>query len=315
MDQKLFIIAFRCGRLANRLVLFANFIAFAEEQGHRVINFTFHSYAHLFGATRRDIYCQYPVPGGRSWLDSIPMVAEGIRRTRLFYHAVRAASRLNERLAVFGRSTVTLRESEGREITLLDGPEVQTRIGAAGTVFVYGWNFRAPGCVQRHAEKIRAYFKPLETHERSINEVVDGLRQHADILVGVHIRLGDYREWKGGKYFFPVSCYANWMRELADQFPGRKVSFLVCSNEPRHAEEFPGLSVGFGTGVPVQDIYALARCDYIIGPPSTFSQWASFYGNTPLLHLSDSGDRIERGSFRVSDLGEIPGYSQPKSGS
>ena len=41
-NQKLFTIGLRCGRLANRLILFANFIALAEEQGHRVINFTFH---------------------------------------------------------------------------------------------------------------------------------------------------------------------------------------------------------------------------------------------------------------------------------
>jgi glycosyl transferase family 11 len=309
MDHKLFLIAFRCGRLANRLVLFANFIAFAEEHGCRVMNFTFHSYAHLFDTTRRDIYCQYPAPTQKSWLDSIPTVAEGIRRTRLFYHAVRAASRLNESLPIFGRSTITLRESKGKEITLLDGPEVQAQINEARTVFVYGWNFRAPGCAQRHVEKIRSYFKPLETHERSINQVVACLRQHADILVGVHIRRGDYRGWKGGKYFFSVSRYANWMRELAEQFPGRKVSFLICSNEPRHAEEFPGLSVGFGTDVPVQDLYALAKCDYIVGPSSTFSQWASFYGNTPLLHLSDSTARIEPGKFRVSDLGYIPGYA------
>ena len=28
------------------------------------------------------------------------------------------------------------------------------------------------------------------------------------------------------------------MRELADQFPGQKVSFLVCSDEPRCREEW-----------------------------------------------------------------------------
>jgi hypothetical protein len=92
------------------------------------------------------------------------------------------------------------------------------------------------------------------------------------------------------------------MRELAGQFPGRKVSFLICSDEPRNEAEFPGLSVGPGPGSAVGDLNALARCDYIMGPPSTYTQWASFYGNKPLLLLKDSQDRLERAKFRVSPL-------------
>jgi hypothetical protein len=64
--------------------------------------------------------------------------------------------------------------------------------------------------------------------------------------------------------------------------------------------------VGFGAGSPVGDLYALAQCDYIFGPVSTFSQWASFYGNKPLLHLENHEAQVEREQFRVSDLQEIP---------
>jgi hypothetical protein len=55
----------------------------------------------------------------------------------------------------------------------------------------------------------------------------------------------------------------------------------------------------------VGDLYALARCDYIMGPPSTYTQWASFYGNQPLYHLRSGDDRVEREKFRVSHLEEI----------
>jgi hypothetical protein len=92
------------------------------------------------------------------------------------------------------------------------------------------------------------------------------------------------------------------MRELAGQFPGRKVAFFICSDEPRTADEFPGLSAGLGTGSPVGDLYALADCDYIFGPQSTFTQWASFYGNKPLFLLNDANARLERAKFRVSCL-------------
>ncbi len=303
--RKLFIIARRCGRLANRLTLFANFIGFVEEHKHRLINFTFHSYADLFESTRRDIYCQYPIASRKSALDALPGLAGALRRTRILYRAVHAASRLNETFPLFGRATVTLRETAGQLTTLLAGPEVQQRIRHARTIFVDGWNFRAPDCVQRHADKIRAYFRPLASHESVSRNLVEPLRRGSGLVIGVHIRLGDYAAWRGGKYFFPVSRYAEWMRELAGQFRDRKVSFLVCSNEPRSESEFAGLSVGFGSGVPVEDMYGLAKCDYILGPVSTFSQWASFYGNRPLFHIRDKQQRLDLTEFSVSGLEQI----------
>lgn len=91
---KLFLIVGRCGRLGNRLTLFATFIALAEELGHRLINFTFHSYTHLFETTRRDIFCQYPAPAQRSWLDLVPGLPPLLRGTRGAVHLLRAAQLL-----------------------------------------------------------------------------------------------------------------------------------------------------------------------------------------------------------------------------
>ena len=96
------------------------------------------------------------------------------------------------------------------------------------------------------------------------------------------------------------------MQDVAEQFPGRKVSFLVCSDEPRGREEFPGLSIGFGPGFPLGDLYALAQCDYLLGTLSTFSQWASFYGNKPLYQVREASERPELAQFRVSYLDDIP---------
>jgi hypothetical protein len=301
-NQKLFTIGLRCGRLANRTILFANFIALAEEHGHRVINYTYHSYAGLFEATRENLHCAYPVPKRKSRLDMIPGVGAAVRRTRIFYHLTRYASVLNGWLPVFGNAVVTLRGLKGHFTTFLDDPEFQERIRPAKIIFVHDWHFRTPRLVEKHGDKIRAYFRPLEKFETASREAVEPLRRSADIVVGVHIRQGDYRGWNGGRYFYPVERYAAWMREIAAQFLGRKVSFFVCSDEPRHAGEFPGLTVGFGTGSPVCDLYALARCDYIMGTRSTFSEWASFYGEKPLLHFLDGNASVKVENFRISFL-------------
>ena len=304
-DNKILIVGLRTGRLGNRLVLFANVIGFAAEHGHRVVNVAFHSYAHLFEATRRDIYCRYPVAWRRSLFDLIPGAASAIRKTRIFYHFIRRVSEWNDRFPILGKSMFTLREIP-RQTLLLDAAEVQSRMADAKIVFFHGWRFRAPESVRRQADKIREYFRPVAGLADASRQVVARLRQVAEVIIGVHLRQGDYRTWKQGQYFFPPERYAAWMRELAGQFPGRKTAFFVCSNEPRQASEFTGLTVVIGAGTLVVDLYTLAGCDYILGPPSTLSQWASFYGNKPLYHLRSSDDRVERDRFTVSNLEEIP---------
>lgn len=37
----------------------------------------------------------------------------------------------------------------------------------------------------------------------------------------------------------------------------------------------------------IEDMYSLAECDYIIGPPSTYTMWASFYGEVPLYMVDN----------------------------
>lgn len=310
MEQKLLVVGMRTGRLGNRLVLFANVIGFAAEHGYRVVNVAFHSYAHLFENTRRDIYCRYPIVRRRSLFDVIPGAAPAIRKTRILYQIIRCASLWNYNVPILGKSVFTLREVSSPTI-LLDSPEVQSRMAAAKIVFVHGWRIRAPESVRRHADLIREYFRPIAEYEQASRQAVERLRQRADVIVGVHVRLGDNWKWMGGQCYFPVSRYVTWMQELAEQFPGKKVAFLVCGDEPRQEQEFPGLLVGFGPGSSVGDLYALAKCDCLFGPISTFSQWASFQGDKPLLSLYDSSDRVERSKFSVSFLDEIPGRLGP----
>jgi hypothetical protein len=298
-NQRLFTIGQRCGRLCNRIIMFANVIALAEEQGDRVVNYTFHTYSDLFEDTRANFHCAYPVPRRKSWLDRIPGLGAAIHKTRIFYHLTRYFSLFNARVPLFGRRVATLRQLPDRRVTLMNGPELQEKINAARLIFVYGWWVRVPDLVQKHAVKIRAYFRPVGEYETASREVVDRLRKDADIVVGVHVRHGDNRIWRGGKYFFPTECYAAWMRELIPQFPNRKVSFLVCSDEPRNAGEFPGLPVTFGSKSHVTDLYSLARCDYILGTKSTFSQWASYYGEKPLLQVCERDEPVKLEKFRV----------------
>ena len=151
--------------------------------------------------------------------------------------------------------------------------------------FLCGFYFLAPESLRRHAEAIRAHFRPTEVVRRRVDEMMRGVRATADVLVGVHVRHGDYRTYCGGIMFYTASEYADAMRAFARQFPDRRVTYIVCSDEPQPPDAFHGLAVTSGVGDEMTDLCLLAQCDYIIGVQSSFSRWASFWGNTPLWRL------------------------------
>ena len=61
----------------------------------------------------------------------------------------------------------------------------------------------------------------------------------------------------------------------------------------RRPGAFGDLQVHFGPGHIVEDMYAMAEADLLIGPPSTYTGWASFYGKVPLVVMESADDSVE----------------------
>ena len=70
------------------------------------------------------------------------------------------------------------------------------------------------------------------------------------------------------------------------------IRFVICSNEKLDLSYFreAGLEVNAGPGHEALDLYALSKCDLIIGPPSTYNLWASFLNDVPLFWIRDKND-------------------------
>jgi hypothetical protein len=134
------------------------------------------------------------------------------------------------------------------------------------------------------------------------------MRSGKEVLVGVHVRRGDYAGFAGGDYFFELGEYREAMERMVELIGGGKqVRFLVCGNESGVAEagEWRGMEVVGGTGVAVEDLALLGRCDFLVGPPSTFSMWASFYGGVRLGEMrreNGAGRSLRLEDFRVYGL-------------
>ena len=96
-------------------------------------------------------------------------------------------------------------------------------------------------------------------------------REKCEVLVGVHIHHGDYKYWRAGKYFYNVPIYVKLMHEVTTLFEGQKVGFLVWSDVVHDRGAFASLNYRFSNNHLIEDMYAFAQCDYLMGPPSTYT--------------------------------------------
>lgn len=285
------VLAKKFGQLGNRLILYSHLIACAEENNLKLVNIAFDDYAELFEATEGGLFSKFPEPqkkSGRVW--QWPQHA--------FYKTVKIFTDI----AVALRCTsfpVKIIRLRGEEPLDLGSDEFLNIARSRRLVLLQGWCFRDGAARQRQADAIRNYFRPLPKHRDNIAQAVAAARTDCDVLVGVHIRHGDYAKHLGGKYFYSLSQYAQAMQAMTQLLPGKKVRFLVCSNVAIDEAEFGDLSVSMGPGHLLEDMYSFAECDYLIGPPSTYTMWASFYGEVPLHSIEDPHASFTLEEFKV----------------
>ncbi len=168
-------------------------------------------------------------------------------------------------------------------------------------IFISDWLFRDYQDLIKHQDAIRHFFTPLRSYIDRISEFIAICRKKCDILIGIHLRKGDYKSWNNGKYFYSDSIYSDKMLQIENHFlaQNKSVLFLLCSDSKINKENFLFKNLYTGLGHLIEDLYSLAQCDYIIGPPSTYSMWASFYGNVPLLHITEPNQIVRIQDFKV----------------
>lgn len=286
----LFIIAGKAGQLGNRLFFFSYVLSLAIKLGGRVANPGFIDYAEFFESTCRDALSRWPA---RPTTLRARWLGRTIYAAQTF--ALRVAGRLG--LALPGVKVLGLHENNTAEFRLDHMPFLDS-LRAARVVFIGGW-LELRHVVFEQPEKIRAHFAPIGRHRAAVAALIAGARAHCEVLVGVHLRQGDYAAFLGGRFSFPTDVYVRAMRATTELFPSRKVGFLVCSNTPQQITD-PALPLVInGTGQTIEDLYSLAACDYLIGPPSTFSLWASFYGQVPLWEMHDAESQPKLDEFLI----------------
>jgi hypothetical protein len=268
------IITQRVGRLGNQINLLAHLLALHQETGICFVHPVLGDYGHYFAGSCHDPWVRIPInkSSGFPW-----------SRT-LIYYIIRGAIKLH----LVPSSQVY--SVDYRETINMDTTEFKEKVLKAETLFLNGgWLFQHNRVRPNFWRLAREFFSLVEPYRSNVDTCVCRARKGVDILFGVHIRQTDFKEHAGGKYYFPTETYAELMRHCVGLYPGRRVGFLVCSDELKGIEDFPGMTVNFGTGEAVEDMYSLGACDFIIGSAaSSFSLWPAILFQKPMYRLSET---------------------------
>ena len=143
-----------------------------------------------------------------------------------------------------------------------------------------GWPYMDYEALRSSVDEIRKFFRFKKEIICEANNFIDVSLY--DIVLGVHMRRGDYKTWHNGKFYYSDEIYKRVVNEACRKFHGKKIAVVLFCNESVNEKSWSidDVDVLISKNSAIVDLCLLSMCDYIIGPPSSFSGWASFIGNT-----------------------------------
>lgn len=173
--------------------------------------------------------------------------------------------------------------------------------------FVKGWHTRRNRkYIPLVKKEIQRIYRPKDEIMNKAEELITEMKRSADMVVGVHIRRGDYATWNNGRFFYSLEDYHKFMLRIQNLYQPLQIAFFISSNEDFSIETFEGCTCRRYYKEPsaaILDLYTLSLCDRIIGPFSTYSRWASFIGEVPLCFLESIDQQFTDKDFsRIVDF-------------
>ena len=281
------------GRFGNQAITHAHLLAFWLECDERVtlVNTGFWPYAKFLESGRDNPLCVYrhggvAFAGVAKWLGNLREFEKSLPKGPANFSKLQAWINIAA-TKIPGTYLLNLDDMEN---CLQNGVILDRLFGSPVTVLA-GWPVRCWDLLHRHRNAVRKLLEPARGFARIADSFVGQLRGQYDELVGILIRQDDYRDILSGRFFYPSGKYVEWIRQWLDLNPHVRTGFIIASDEAQDPLLFAGLPVHFATGISVgvghwmESLLELAKCDVILSPPSTFSAWAAFIGERPLLPL------------------------------
>ncbi|RBL93322.1 alpha-1,2-fucosyltransferase [Chitinophaga flava] len=190
-----------------------------------------------------------------------------------------------------------------KEFSFVDDTQISAYKNAILTrkrLFCEGWYFSSKETVEKNRSLYQQLFTPNIDQQDFHNKYLK--KENNETIIGVHIRRGDYKEFQGGEYYFEDDVYIDKIKQLLNNLntPHKVIIFTNddALNKANYTQHF---NVLFSENPVHVDHFLMSRCDYLIGPVSSFSLWASYIGETPLFHIRTANDVVTLDKFKICD--------------
>lgn len=169
--------------------------------------------------------------------------------------------------------------------------------------FKKGWDtMNDTRYLQQTKPQLRHIFQPRKDITDRAERMMAEIRRDNDLVVGIHIRHGDYKTFWDGRYYYTLEEYHQFMLQIKALHPDKRVAFFISSNEQFDVSTFEGCRCyrfGKEPSGDMLDLHTLSLCDRILGPWSTYSRWASFIGEVPLCFIKQKNQQLTDEDFSI----------------
>jgi hypothetical protein len=166
-------------------------------------------------------------------------------------------------------------------------------------IYTGGWFFRNINLTEKYQDYFIKKYSLKEDYYSNIEllKTIIDKKNNGYVVVGVHIRKGDYKTYLGGQYYFEDAVFLNNMQQMQQEMnqQQKETFFIIFSNEHITLQE--NESTVFSKNEWFVDHHLMSCCNYLIGPPSTFTLWASYIGKIPYYHISNKDTKLSLNSF------------------
>lgn len=260
-------------QMCNNLLQYAHVYAWGREHGRKVISMRF-SYKYQYFRI-----CHTPLTGFGWYLFAKYLAALGLLPTADFKRAE------------------------------CDHEALERKMLRHKHIVVSGWNVRFYDLFLKYRSEICDLFTIDDIYTNTVREKMlkaEGGDNNV-VRLGVHIRRGDYAQWKDGIYCYDDETYARYINRFAALHDGEDIHVFLSTNDPdvveeKYQEMCPNVHIHYLRGNSPQDLFMLSECDYVIGPPSTFSLVAIMYRDIPLYRMDTSDETVSlKDNFHLFD--------------
>ena len=270
------------GQLANRMILIIHFVAYCMDRKIPLHIINFNEYIELFD--RKSL--------NRLNKQSIQFYKRNLI-IRIIISVLYRFKNISKKSSI-----INIRNTHDALEKTYDMHQLDRYINKYKCIIPEGWLFRITELTEKHRDFIKTLFQPNRTSKERIKIFLKKIPE-GQIKVGIHIRRKDYRDFQGGKYFFNDASYLAFMNQFEILLKNKNFQFIIFSDEPVSDLICNRSQVLVSEHNFIEDFFLISKCDFVLGPPSTFTLVAAYLGGCKLNHIENPLQPLSLHNFQT----------------